>query len=414
MSVMCCAIPSFLIGLELRGRPELAGRPLALLGPDETVCAASREARESGVLPGLRPRQAQARCPDVLLRPIDALARQAEQDAFLGALAGWGLPVEERGWGAAYMDLRPVAHEARLVQPLCADMGRALRGAWGEALAPRIGWDSGKFTAYAAASTTRPGQMRLVDGADEARFLNPLPVALLPLPPLALQQLGWLGVATLGLFAKLPAVAVWQRFGSPGKLAHRLAQGKDDRPVRATVGAPLDAVEVDFDAPTERVDLATERALVALRPRFAALAEGAQGCRGVRLALRFLDRGAREVDCAFVQPVNPVAWPESAARLRESLARSLASFAWPAPLVALRATLSGLAELAPEQLSLFGDLDDLGAMGARGEADAGLDAERQALVRAFAPRYGAATFLRAERAEEAHPAVERRARLLAA
>ncbi len=119
------------------------------------------------------------------------------------------------------------------MRPLAAELGRRLRGRLGVHLQPALGWDSGKFTAHAAAMQVAPGRIRLVDKAEEVRFLAPLPVTLLPLPPLHLQQLHWLGVRTVGQFAALPAAAVWQRFGAAGKLAHRWAQGKDDRPVRS-------------------------------------------------------------------------------------------------------------------------------------------------------------------------------------
>ena len=52
-------------------------------------------------------------------------------------------------------------------------MGRLVRGALGPTLQPAIGWDSGKFTARVAALQVPAGRMRLVDQADEVRFLRP-------------------------------------------------------------------------------------------------------------------------------------------------------------------------------------------------------------------------------------------------
>ena len=86
MSIMCCRVPEFLLSLAERDKPELRGKPVALLGTDELVCAVSPGARHSGVTLQMEPRQAQMRCPDVQLQPLDLEASQAEQGAFVGKL----------------------------------------------------------------------------------------------------------------------------------------------------------------------------------------------------------------------------------------------------------------------------------------------------------------------------------------
>ncbi len=211
MSVLCCHVPNLLITLALRQAPDLAGHPLALLGPDDRVWAASPEAAGSGVQQQMRAQEARTACPDLLLRPLDLQAAETEQSALLAELAEWQLPVEPLGWGSAYVDLHAVAKDRPSVQPLLADAGRRLRQRLGADLQPSLGWDSGKFTARAAACVAPPGRMRLVDKTDEARFLNPLPITLLPLPRPHLQQLHWLGIRTLG--------AVWRAAGSRGGAA---------------------------------------------------------------------------------------------------------------------------------------------------------------------------------------------------
>jgi protein ImuB len=65
-----------------------------------------------------------------------------------------------------------------------------------------------------------------------------------------------LGVDTLGQFAALPAADVLARFGLDAALAHRLAGGRDERPLAARQPpADLD-VSQDFDDPLERIDTA--------------------------------------------------------------------------------------------------------------------------------------------------------------
>ena len=86
--------------LTCRTQPDVASRPFALLGPDERVCAVSAPARQSGVCREMPARQAQMRCPDILLSPLDAKTSREEQDAFLGMATHWQLPVEAQGWGS--------------------------------------------------------------------------------------------------------------------------------------------------------------------------------------------------------------------------------------------------------------------------------------------------------------------------
>ncbi len=393
MSVLCCSIPDFLFALARRDEQGAEqDRPVVLIGADGAVWAASPLARAGGVLPGMTARQARARCPDAALRDLNLKTSQAAQDELLYALARSGLAVEAQDWGAAYVDLREAAAaESPDVSPLCAELGRQVRQSLGDALQPALGWDTGKFTARAAAAQCSPGRMRLVGRDGEARFLDPLPIALLPLPALALQQLDWLGIRTLGRFARLPAAAVQQRFGPAGKLAQQWAQGRDDRPVRATVGVQPEPIQVDLDAPTASQDIALDAAMRALKPQLKTMQARLEGCRRVRAELRFIDGGARALDRAFVEPVS------APASIRAALGQELARIAWPAELVGLQIALADAGELTPQQLALFPELD-------RGEP-AGLSFA--GLVRKLGPRHGR-LFWRGQLVDGEHPVAERR------
>lgn len=392
MSVMCCRIPDFLIGLTARQQPEMAGQPVALLGADERVWAASAEARRSGVQLQMPARQARLRCPDVQIKPLDMGTCRSAQDAFLGTLAECGLPVESPAWGLAYVDLQAVAGASAAVRPYCADLGKQVRNVLGEDLQPAIGWDTGKFTARAAASYAHPGHMRLIDRLHEEHFLQPLSIDLLPLSSPALQQLGWLGIQTLGQFARLPTTAIWQRFGAEGKLAQQWARGRDDRPVRPTAEEKIEPWSLDFDPPTGLHSSALEAMLAKLRPELAALAGRMEGCRHLRLDLRFDDDSTRTLDCAFVEPVS------DESRLRATLSHQLQILNWPAELASAKIALLQVGELLPRQLSLFP-----------------LDAEPLPflkLAQKLAGRYGR-IFFQPQLGDERHPLPERRMALTA-
>ena len=392
MSVLCCQIPNFLISLACRQTPAWANHPLALLGPDERVWAASLPAARCGVQVQMRPQQAQLCCPDVLLRPLDLAICQAEQSAFLATLATWELPVEPQAWGAAYVDLHTVAKTAASIQPLAAEMGRQLRGLLGAPLQPALGWDSGKFTARAAAAQARPGRMRLVDKVDEVPFLAPLPITLLPLPHPHLQQLHWLGIRTLGQFAGLPPAAVWQRFGAAGKLAQRWAQGRDDRPVQAAVqGAPA-PTSVTLDPPSGLLQPVVAALMASVQPVLAQRAAQLEGVRRLHVTLSFVTGGERACDLTFVEPAS------QPGRVQAALVQQLCALRWPAEVQAATWTILETGELAAPQLALF---------------DTSVDrlAPIAEIARKLAGRHGA-LFFQGRLHEETHPVAERRSMFL--
>ncbi len=88
-----------------------------------------------------------------------------------------------------------------------------------------------------------------------AAFLAPLPVAVLERPDLV-DVLERLGLRTLGAVAALPAADLVARFGREGQGAHRLAAGLDERPPDARRPPPDLVVSAELDPPAERVDTA--------------------------------------------------------------------------------------------------------------------------------------------------------------
>lgn len=412
MSILCCHIPDFLIRLTQReadSRRESASRkPVVLLDDEERVCAASAEAARDGVLIGMRPAMALMRCPDAAFRPLDAPAARAANDALIETLAAWELPVEASAWGSAYIDMRQI--EAPSDQPsaqsVCGDLGRRVRRVLGEALQPALGWDSSKFTARAAAFQAAPGTMRLVGEAQEERFLSPLSLSLLPLPAAALQQLSWLGIRTLGQFARLPGTAVQQRFGRVGTMAQAWARGKDRRPVVPTLQRPPDEIEVEFDMPVTSTDVIVDALERPARAVLARLKRQTEGCRRLRLRLRLLDDARMNIEHSFITPTHH--WT----RMRHALARAMESRAMESRVMESRGgqkihtgvtgasvALLDVAEIAPEQLRLF-DWGD-------GPKSAHRSDDLIELSRAFGARFGE-VFAVFDRSDPTHPIPERR------
>lgn len=361
-----------------------------MLGPDERLWAVSSEAQHCGVQPRQRPDQAKLYCPEILVRPLDLSGCQAEQDALVATAARWELPVEALTWGMLYIDLQSIAQETRTAQPLAVELGQRVRALCGATMQPALGWDSGKFTAHAAAMQTAPGRVRLVAQADEVRFLTPLPVTLLPLPADHLQQLYWLGVRTLGQFAALPAAAVWQRFGAAGRLAHRWAQGKDDRPVCGSGQQSATPITVTIDPSSGLLRPVVEAVMSSLRPALARWAMALVGLRRLRLALDFQVAAEQSMDLTFVEAASQ---PE---RVQAALIQTLGAQPWPGQVQAVRWQALETGSLTVCQPTLFDEPStDLATPDAAADILSG--------------RYGAYLF-RSELPKPGHPIAERRGR----
>jgi protein ImuB len=233
---------------------ELEGAPVAVMERGErgtVVRAASAEARAEQVVEGLRRREAEARCPGLVIvdadphveaRTFEAVARVIEEITPRFVLDEPGrLEFPTRGPSRYFGGDHALGQRV-----LVALREQGVHDA-------RVGVADGRFAARLAA---RAGPSPLVVPPGEApAFLAPLPVSNLGDPELT-DLLVRLGLRTLGDFAALPAHAVLGRFGPAGARAHRLAAGLDERAVPPEPPPPELVESVELDPPVERVETA--------------------------------------------------------------------------------------------------------------------------------------------------------------
>lgn len=236
--------------------PAQSQRPVAVLAANRVV-ACSASARADGVSRGMRRREAQARCPEllVLADDPDRDARAFEpvvcaiEDLVPGVevIRPGLLVLEARGPARYYGGESQVAE--RIVDAVATQAGAECQ----------IGIADGIFAATLAAHrgvVVEPGASR--------EFLAPLPLTELcqPADPSGKGRaelvglLHRLGLRTLGSFAALPVRDVASRFGAAAVYAHRLASGVQERPVAKRQPLVDLTVVQRFDPPIERVDAA--------------------------------------------------------------------------------------------------------------------------------------------------------------
>ncbi len=213
------------------------------------VVACSEAARADGVQRGIRRREAQGRCPELVVLDADPGRDARAFEPVVAALDALCPRIEIlRPGRCAFASRGPARYfdgEEALADLVLATVPTACR----------VGLADGPFAALLAARTALPGGHRLVAAGDSRTFVAPFPVTALERPELS-DLLQRLGLRRLGDLAGLPPSQVLARFGPDGELAHRLARGLDERPLQARVSPPDFSVDAELDPPADRVDRA--------------------------------------------------------------------------------------------------------------------------------------------------------------
>lgn len=230
--------------------------PAAVLSAN-VVEVCNGPARREGVRRGQRRRDAQARCPDLVLVPANP---DRDARAFEPVLA----TVEDLRPGVA--GLRPgllavrapgswYGTETDAAAATCQALVEG--GVWDV----RIGIADDLFTAEQAARTADVQSWEVVPSGGSASFLRGLPVHVLqgdgPQGRELVGLLQRLGLGTLGDLADLPGQAVEHRLGAYGATVWRRARGEDPALFAARTPPPELDAEVAFEPPLDSVEAIT-------------------------------------------------------------------------------------------------------------------------------------------------------------
>ena len=265
------------------GRP-----PSALVAVVEAnrVVTVSPAAGAAGVRVGMRRREAESCCPglEVLSRDLAGESRRWERAVAAVEEFAPGVEVLQPGWlalgtrgPARYFggDQVLAAKVAATVEETVEEVASS-HGAGAEwAGLCRVGVADGLFAAQLAAGRAASGEPVVVPRGTSAGFLAPFSLQVLATPQLAARSgaggagagsdsrfaalvdlLQRLGLRTLGDLAALPPASVLGRFGTEGLLAHRLARGLSERPVRGRLPPPDWVAASELDPPAEQLQAA--------------------------------------------------------------------------------------------------------------------------------------------------------------
>ncbi|GIH18658.1 DNA polymerase Y family protein [Rugosimonospora africana] len=221
--------------------------PVAILAANRVI-ACSEAARAEGIRRGLRKREAQGRCPQLVVLDHDPGRDARAYEPVVAAVEELAPGVEVVRPGACALAARGPSRyfgsEELAAERIVEHIAQTC------AVEAQVGVADGVFAAGLAA---RAG--RLIPPGQTAAFLADLNISTVERPPLV-DLLRRLGIGTLGAFAALPPADVLARFGLDAALVQRLAAGLDERPLAIREPPPDLEVEQTFDEPLERVDSA--------------------------------------------------------------------------------------------------------------------------------------------------------------
>lgn len=219
----------FYAAIELRERPELAGRPVAVGGSSGrgvlTTC--NYEARNYGCRSAMPVFKARERCPDLVLLPVRFELYRAESARIREIFARYTDRIEPLSLDEAYLDVSHLGSEAASVAWSIRERIREERG-----LTASAGIAPNKFLAKVASDWNKPDGQFEVRSEEIDGFLEGLPVEKLwGVGRHTAARLHEAGIRTCGEMRSRSEVELVRRFGKFGRNLHRLCRGIDERPV---------------------------------------------------------------------------------------------------------------------------------------------------------------------------------------
>jgi DNA polymerase-4 len=282
-------LDQFLVAVEVRRRPELAGRPVVVGGSGDptqarmVVASASYEARAVGVRSGMPLRTAARRCPEAVFLASDRAAYDAASLEVMDALRGYAGAVEVWGWDEAVLAVDTDDPEAA-----AGEVRRVVDEATG--LSCSVGIGDNKLRAKTATGFGKPAGIYRITGENWMEVMGHRPVEeLWGIGSKTARKLNELGLSTVADLAAADVDVMRGRFGpTMGPWYVLLGRGVggteiDAEPRVARSRSHQTTFPVDL---TERADLERELTVLAEQVTADVVAEG-RSIRRVAITVRY-------------------------------------------------------------------------------------------------------------------------------
>ena len=340
---------AFYASVEQRDDPSLKGRPVVVGGSPTgrgVVSAASYEARKWGIHSAMPASQALKRCPHAVFLRGDFKKYRTVSRQMRAILNEYTSIIEPASLDECYMDVSELPEHL----PTATAVAQEIRSRIREELhlTASAGVAPMKFVAKIASDYKKPDGLTVVHPSKVLEFLHPLSVRKIPgVGPATFARLEDLGLGTVGDLAALTQEEAAKIFGKHGLRLWKLANGKDNRPVRTSRKRKSRSAERTFS-----VDITSRSEVVEMLRKLAVRV--CDDIQREQLLARTVRIKVRHHDFTTITRASTLVSPTDNADLVGDVAVTLLQRTEPLPPVRLLGV--GVANLihpdAPRQLSL--------------------------------------------------------------
>lgn len=223
---------AFFVSCELALKPELRGRKTAVGGRERgIISSASYEARACGVYTPMPTKLALRVCPDLIMLPHTSGLYSKVSRQMFDICESLTPLVQRNSIDEGYLDIGPcgfrdleeITRRVRAIQQRIVDELQ---------ITASFGVATNKLLAAIASKTRKPRGFTVVAPGEEAAFLAPLPIGVLPgIGKKTEERLKAGGLHLVRDILRLTEDDLHDRFGSFAPEVLRMARGEDDRVV---------------------------------------------------------------------------------------------------------------------------------------------------------------------------------------
>ena len=256
----------FFAAIEMRDRPALRDRPLAVGGMPErrgVVATCNYPARVFGIHSAMPMSRALRLCPDLVILPVDMERYKAVSSRIQSIFREYTDQVEPLSLDEAFLDVSGHDYFAGSATLLAREIRRRI---WEqEGLTASAGIAPNKFLAKVASDWNKPNGQKTITPDAVANFLPGLPVEKIPgVGAVTTARMRRYSLYTCGDVQMVDQAELIRLFGKLGSRLFAFSRGVDHRPV--TTRRVRKSLSVEQTFPQDLVTL--EQSLVALAPLY--------------------------------------------------------------------------------------------------------------------------------------------------
>ncbi|AQU05152.1 DNA polymerase IV [Dehalococcoides mccartyi] len=289
--VMHVDLDAFFVSVEQAVRPELKDKPVIVGGKPErrgVVAAASYEARKFGIHSGMPLITAKNLCPQAIFIEGNHQLYREYSEKFMLILSDFSPFLEPMGLDEAYLEVTGFESLHGSIAQMASKIRRRITAELG--INASIGIANSKVAAKIATERAKPNGQCEVPAGEEASFLAPLDIAVMPgIGKKTEQHLKSLGIDTLGKLAALPASFLKSRLGAYAPYLSNAAMGIDNRPVEMPSEAKSINRETTFETDTRNQTFLEAKLSYLSEKITATLRKRGKQTRVVQIKIRFAD-----------------------------------------------------------------------------------------------------------------------------